>query len=73
MTAASSVERELAYVRGRAGAPRDIQLGCSTISHDRLSFCAACVRVLRDGGPNGTDLELLGWRLLALREEAYDA
>lgn len=65
-------EREWAYVQERAGAPRGARLGCSTISHVRLGFCSFCVRTLRDGGPNGVDLELGGWRLLALRKEAED-
>lgn len=59
-------EREWAYVQKRARTPRTPMLGCSVISHDRLGFCAACVRALRDGGPNGSDLEIAGWRLLAL-------
>lgn len=63
-----AVERELEWVRKRAGAPRAMVLGCSTISHDKLGYCARCSRTVRDGGPNGTALEVMGWRLLALRE-----
>lgn len=66
----SGWEREWAYVQKRANAPRAAALGCSTVSHDRLGFCRGCVRALRDGGPNGADLEITGRRLLALREEA---
>jgi hypothetical protein len=62
----SGWDREWAYVQERANAPRTPMLGCSTISHDRLGFCAACVRALRDGGPNGADLEIAAWRLRAL-------
>ena len=65
--ASTGWEREWTYVQNRAGTPRAPLLGCSTISHERLGFCAACVRSLRDGGPNGDDLEIAGWRLLALK------
>jgi hypothetical protein len=63
-------DREWSFVRQRAGAPKEPRLGCSTISHERLGFCRACVRTLRDGGPNGSDLEVAGWRLLALATES---
>lgn len=63
-----AIDRELAWVRERGGAPREVELGCWKISHDRLGFCSSCVQTLRDGGPSGTGLEALGWRLLALRE-----
>lgn len=53
-------DREWAYVQERAGAPRDARLGCSTVSHDRLGFCAFCT-------PDGADLEVNAWRLLALK------
>lgn len=56
-----AIERELRHIRARAGAPRERRLGCSTVSHDRLGFCNGC-------DPNRT--EILGWRLLALREAA---
>lgn len=62
-----AIVRELTWVRERAGAPKPPRLGCSTISHDRLGFCAGCVPALRDGKPNGEGLELMGWRLLALQ------
>jgi hypothetical protein len=68
-----AIERELAFYRERAGAPRKPMLGCSTISHDRLGYCYGCTRTLRDGGPNGAALEVMGWRLLALRDAAAKA
>lgn len=64
---ASGWEREWALVHQRAEAPREQRLGCSTVSHESMGFCAGCVPARRDGGPNGEGLELLGWRLLALR------
>jgi hypothetical protein len=67
VTLESGWDREWAYVQKRASAPRETQLGCSTVSHDRLGFCTACVPALRDGGPNGDDLEIAAWRLLALQ------
>lgn len=69
----SGWEREWAYVQDRAGAPREVRLGCSTISHKRLGFCALCVPARRDNGPNGTDLELGAWRLLALEPPTASA
>lgn len=66
MTGQTGWDREWAYVQERAGAHRPAVLGCSTVSHDRLGFCRSCVRA-RDGGPNGSDLEVTAWRLLALR------
>lgn len=63
-----AIQRELAYLRERAGAPRPLQLGCSTVSHDRLGYCGGCVPARRDNGPNGVRLEVMGWRLLALAE-----
>lgn len=65
-------DREWAYVQERAKAPRPPSLGCSTVSHERLGFCRGCVRALRDGGPNGSDLEVAGWRLLALASPARE-
>ena len=64
-----AIDRELAWIKERAATPRVMKLGCSTIAHKRLEFCASCVPALRDGGPNGDRLELIGWQLLALREE----
>jgi hypothetical protein len=60
-----AIDRELAWVQEQALAPRPLRLGCTTVSHNRLGFCAACVP--RDN-PHDLDLELLGWRLLALRD-----
>lgn len=59
---AEACDRELAAVWRLAGAPRVPRLGCSTVAHERLSFCSVCVR-------DGQMLELNGWRLLALRED----
>lgn len=57
------IDRELATVRAIAEAPRAPRLGCVTVAHDRLGYCAACTR--RD-----LELEVNGWRLLALRDAA---
>jgi hypothetical protein len=62
-----AIDRELAHVHERAGAPRPVRLGCSTISHDRLGFCWGCVT-----GEDGPVYELMGWRLLALRDAARE-
>lgn len=62
--AQQAIERELAFYREWAGAPREPLLGCSVISHDRLGYCLTCTSV------NGANVEIQGWRLLALREEA---
>lgn len=55
--ALAAIDRDLAALRERSERP--IQLGCSTISHDRLGYCAGCA---------DTSDELLGWRLLALHD-----
>lgn len=55
--ALKAIDRDLAALRARSAQP--IRLGCSTISHDRLGYCAGCAEQ--------TD-EILGWRLLALRD-----
>lgn len=68
----SGWDREWAYIQKNAGAPREPRLGCSIVSHKRLTFCAFCVRTPRDGGPSGVDLEVNAWRLLALRKEGND-
>lgn len=65
----SGWEREWGYVQEQANAPRTPTLGCSTVSHDRLGFCAFCVPVSRDSVLAGVDLELGAWRLLAMKKE----
>lgn len=65
MSAADAADRELAWVKARAGAPRPIVLGCSTVSHDRLDFCAYCVRPPLTRA-DGFMLEANGWRLLEI-------
>ena len=65
--AVNAIDRELAGVREIAGAPRDVRLGCSTVAHDSLGFCAACAPFSQAVSAN---LELSGWRLLALRAAA---
>ena len=62
-----AIDRELAWVKEQAGAPQPVALGCSTISHDRLGFCCYC---RSHSVPERTTLELMGWRLLALRDKA---
>lgn len=64
---ATGWEREWAHIQERAGAPRPLRLGCSTISHDRLGFCWGCVP-----GEDGPVYELMGWRLLALTPPARE-
>lgn len=64
-SAPDAIDREQRWVRESAGAPRPISLGCSTISHARLGFCSACEPRRK---PGDLPLELLGWRLLALRD-----
>jgi hypothetical protein len=66
----SAIDRELAYLLERAGAPRAMQLGCSRVAHSTLGYCGYCVPARRDGGLNGLALEVEHWRLLALREAA---
>jgi hypothetical protein len=68
-TAYAAAQRELDWLKERANAPRPMNLGCSRVAHDRLTYCAGCTRTLRDGGLNGTRLELEGWRILALIED----
>ena len=63
--ALAAIDRDLRALRERLA--QRIRLGCSTISHDRLGYCSG------DVGVDAAD-ELLGWRLLALRErEERDA
>lgn len=63
-----AIDRELRVLRDRAGGPRPPLLGCVTVAHDRLGYCGGCVPSRPDGGANGQGLEVLGWRLLALRD-----
>jgi hypothetical protein len=67
--ACAAAQRELDWLKERAGAPRRMNLGCSRVAHDRLTYCAACVPARRDGGLNGARLELEGWRLLAIIDD----
>jgi hypothetical protein len=54
--------------RYRRDCARPIELGCSTIAHAKLGYCAVCLR--RDEGPDAAaSLELAGWRLLAMAED----
>ena len=56
-----SVElRQLGDLRRKHG--HDVRLGCSTIAHERLGFCAWC-----PGSDQGA--ELMGWQLLALYDK----
>lgn len=61
--------REWAAVQELAQAPQEPRLGCSTVSHEHLGFCAFCTLWGKLNAPNGTDLELAAWRLLALKKE----
>lgn len=67
MTVLEAIDRELQAFRTEAGAPRPLRLGCTTVSHDRLGFCSSCPIPFRDA-EDRTILELLCWRLLALRD-----
>lgn len=69
----TAVQREQEWLRQRVGAPKEPRLGCSLVAHDRLGFCAVCAPCLRDGGPNGDRAELLGWQMLALRQDEVAA
>lgn len=69
----TAVQREQEWLRDLVGAPRLPLLGCSIVAHDRLGFCATCVRPLLDGWPDGDRAELLGWQLLALRQDEVAA
>lgn len=60
-----AIDKELDWVKKRAEAPREVILGCSIVSHERLGFCAGCTK----GPILGDRLELMGWRLLALRDK----
>lgn len=62
-------EREWRMVQEQAGAPRPVALGCSTVSHARLGFCSGCLPACRDHGRHNLGIEVLAWRLLALRPE----
>lgn len=65
----AAIDREMELFRRLAGAPRDVQLGCTRVSHDRLGYCTVCT----PPQPKGElPLELLSWRLLALREALDD-
>jgi hypothetical protein len=61
VTVREHFDRHVAHYR------RPVRLGCSTIAHDRLGFCAVCVR-LTEGRDTGVGAELNGWRLLAMAE-----
>jgi hypothetical protein len=61
-----SVRDHLDRYRREYGQP--IRLGCSTIAHDRLGYCAVCVRD-REGPDVAASAELAGWRLLAMAEQ----
>lgn len=63
----AAIDRELQMVKDHAGAPRPAQLGCTSVSHDRLGFCSACEPSRRLGD---LPLEVLGWRLLAMKDAA---
>jgi len=65
--------RELDWLKQLAGAPRPIDLGCSRIAHELLTYCAVCAPVRRDNGLNGARLELEGWRLLAILDSLSTA
>lgn len=66
--ALAAIERELDYVKTRF--KHEERLGCSTISHEVLGFCAACCASKATWSPpsvQAANAELMGWRLLALR------
>jgi hypothetical protein len=70
MAEPTPVQREQQWLRQLVGAPRETLLGCSVVAHDRLGFCATCVRrTLRDTHLDGDRAELLAWQLLALRQD----
>ena len=64
-SALDAIDRELAWLREWAAVPRP---GCWTVSHDRLGFCAVCAPGRQLSGMDERDAEVMGWRLLALRE-----
>lgn len=66
MSDVDPIAREhLEQIAARHGRP--MRLGCSTVAHRDLGFCAACVP---DSGQErfGAATELSGWRLLAIAE-----
>lgn len=64
-----AIDKELNRFKEWAGAPREIRLGCSTVSHEHLGFCEFCAVNLDNPHVNGKALELMCWRLLALRDK----
>lgn len=69
----TQIQREQQWLREEVGAPKEPRLGCSLVAHDRLGFCAACVprRVMDEG--SAARAELLGWQMLALRQDEVAA
>lgn len=58
--------RMLAGMAARHG--RQPRLGCSTIAHRDLGFCARCIDSPSGDPRLGASYELSGWRLLAMAQ-----
>lgn len=66
MVVDQSAQALLANLTKRWGKPP--RLGCSTVAHRELGFCAGCFDRNVNDPRLGTAHELSGWRLLAMAE-----
>lgn len=48
-----------------------IRLGCSTVAHRDLGFCAGCAVPGKAADEIGPLIELSGWRLMSLAEKGH--